>query len=206
MLAPSIRPCVRQSQRSLVRRLPRGSPQPPRWFPHEPLLHRRPAPNNAPQASRRAKPGSGPRPPRTAQRRTTITQPRRSGGTGRPTWGNQQGSPTNPLLHRPAQHQRAPGLPPGKARLRPPAAAHSTTKKPTTPRYHPPTTPKWRNWQTRRTQNPVPLGECGFDSHLRHSRRQAVSGRLSSPWLALRRRPISMGFEQTGVREVGLRS
>src|SRR4051794_22222740 len=30
--------------------------------------------------------------------------------------------------------------------------------------------PKWRNWQTRRTQNPVPLGECGFDSHLRHSR------------------------------------
>src|SRR5262245_41568225 len=28
--------------------------------------------------------------------------------------------------------------------------------------------PKWRNWQTRRTQNPVPLGECGFDSHLRH--------------------------------------
>src|SRR6266498_5522879 len=30
------------------------------------------------------------------------------------------------------------------------------------------TTPKWRNWQTRRTQNPVPFGECGFDSHLRH--------------------------------------
>src|SRR5580765_3290259 len=28
--------------------------------------------------------------------------------------------------------------------------------------------PKWRNWQTRRTQNPVPFGECGFDSHLRH--------------------------------------
>src|SRR4051794_34654861 len=28
--------------------------------------------------------------------------------------------------------------------------------------------PKWRNWQTRRTQNPVPPGECGFDSHLRH--------------------------------------
>src|SRR6185436_9544403 len=28
--------------------------------------------------------------------------------------------------------------------------------------------PKWRNWQTRRTQNPVPLGACGFDSHLRH--------------------------------------
>ena len=29
--------------------------------------------------------------------------------------------------------------------------------------------PKWRNWQTRRTQNPVPFGACGFDSHLRHS-------------------------------------
>src|SRR5690349_1833709 len=28
--------------------------------------------------------------------------------------------------------------------------------------------PKWRNWQTRRTQNPVPSGACGFDSHLRH--------------------------------------
>ena len=30
--------------------------------------------------------------------------------------------------------------------------------------------PGWRNWQTRRTQNPVPSGECGFDSHLRHRR------------------------------------
>ena len=28
--------------------------------------------------------------------------------------------------------------------------------------------PKWRNWQTRRTQNPVLATECGFDSHLRH--------------------------------------
>src|SRR5919198_5528418 len=28
--------------------------------------------------------------------------------------------------------------------------------------------PKWRNWQTRRTQNPVAFGPCGFDSHLRH--------------------------------------
>ena len=25
---------------------------------------------------------------------------------------------------------------------------------------------RWRNWQTRRTQNPVPSGACGFDSHL----------------------------------------
>src|SRR5262245_27569921 len=28
--------------------------------------------------------------------------------------------------------------------------------------------PKWRNWQTRRTQNPVSFGTCGFDPHLRH--------------------------------------
>src|SRR5919204_4772004 len=25
--------------------------------------------------------------------------------------------------------------------------------------------PKWRNWQTRRTQNPVPARACGFDPH-----------------------------------------
>ena len=28
---------------------------------------------------------------------------------------------------------------------------------------------RWRNWQTRRTQNPVPSGACGFDSHPPHS-------------------------------------
>lgn len=28
--------------------------------------------------------------------------------------------------------------------------------------------PEWRNWQTRRIQNPVPVRECGFDSHLRY--------------------------------------
>ncbi len=30
--------------------------------------------------------------------------------------------------------------------------------------------PEWRNWQTRRTQNPVSFGTCGFDPHLRHRR------------------------------------
>src|SRR5581483_3508769 len=35
--------------------------------------------------------------------------------------------------------------------------------------------PKWRNWQTRRTQNPVSFGTCGFDPHLRHS---SALGRL----------------------------
>jgi hypothetical protein len=27
--------------------------------------------------------------------------------------------------------------------------------------------PKWRNWHTRRIQNPFPARGCGFDSHLR---------------------------------------
>jgi hypothetical protein len=31
--------------------------------------------------------------------------------------------------------------------------------------------PKWRNWQTRTTQNRVPVRVCGFDSHLRHQPR-----------------------------------
>src|ERR1700732_1793366 len=28
--------------------------------------------------------------------------------------------------------------------------------------------PEWRNWQTRRTQNPVAARPCGFDSLLEH--------------------------------------
>src|SRR6266513_5484515 len=28
--------------------------------------------------------------------------------------------------------------------------------------------PKWRNWQTRRTQNPVRETSCGFEPHLQH--------------------------------------
>ncbi len=28
--------------------------------------------------------------------------------------------------------------------------------------------PEWWNWQTRRTQNPLSFGTCGFKSHLRH--------------------------------------
>ncbi len=28
--------------------------------------------------------------------------------------------------------------------------------------------PKWRNWQTRRIQNPVRATSCGFKSHLRY--------------------------------------
>ncbi len=59
-----------------------------------------------------------------------------------------------------------PGLPAGKSR--PPAARSSRTEG---PGYDRRTTPKWRNWQTRRTQNPVAFGPCGFDSHLRHPRK-----------------------------------
>src|SRR5713226_4529475 len=32
--------------------------------------------------------------------------------------------------------------------------------------------PEWRNWQTRRTQNPVAARPCGFNSLLRHQRKQ----------------------------------
>ena len=28
--------------------------------------------------------------------------------------------------------------------------------------------PEWRNWQTRRIQNPLTFGSCGFESHLRY--------------------------------------
>src|SRR5215203_6102481 len=45
--------------------------------------------------------------------------------------------------------------------------------------------PKWRNWQTRRTQNPVPERACGFDPHLRHgvhrNERPTVSAGAEGP-------------------------
>src|SRR4051794_38305975 len=48
--------------------------------------------------------------------------------------------------------------------------------------------PKWRNWQTRRTQNPVPSGECGFDSHLRHLLKPILRGSARSQLKVARRR------------------
>src|ERR1051325_9645043 len=58
--------------------------------------------------------------------------------------------------------------------------------------------PKWRNWQTRRTQNPVPERACGFDSHLRHlSRGRPASAaprwrrRRSAPARSGPRAPLS---------------
>src|SRR5919204_6452482 len=59
---------------------------------------------------------------------------------------------------------RGPRSPRGR-KYRPFRQPISTDKR----RYSDPTTPKWRNWQTRRTQNPVGETPCGFDSHLRHS-------------------------------------
>src|SRR4029453_19010614 len=52
--------------------------------------------------------------------------------------------------------------------------------------------PKWRNWQTRRTQNPVPFGEGGFDSHLLHYVFLGCPGA---------RRLRASGWEVIGVRE-----
>src|SRR4030095_14066069 len=38
--------------------------------------------------------------------------------------------------------------------------------------------PKWRNWQTRTTQNRVPVRVCGFDSHLRHHFQSGAPSRV----------------------------
>src|SRR5512133_4367008 len=62
--------------------------------------------------------------------------------------------------------------------------------------------PKWRNWQTRRTQNPVSLGTCGFDSRLRHSR--LLSVRLSlATWSA---RPDTFRPERGSAAESAFRN
>ena len=48
--------------------------------------------------------------------------------------------------------------------------------------------PKWRNWQTRRTQNPVPERACGFDPHLRHRESCGATRSPPAPPAALRPR------------------
>ena len=75
--------------------------------------------------------------------------------------GEPTGSPARPSSP-PSRAPAAPGLPAGQAGLRPRIGVQRRREVPSRSK------PKWRNWQTRRTQNPVPLGECGFDSHLRH--------------------------------------
>jgi hypothetical protein len=47
--------------------------------------------------------------------------------------------------------------------------------------YSLPSKPTWRNWQTRRTQNPVPARECGFDPLRRHTKYQSGSADDSDP-------------------------
>jgi hypothetical protein len=37
---------------------------------------------------------------------------------------------------------------------------------------------RWRNWQTPGTQNPVPFGACGFDSHPPHSMRSLAERQI----------------------------
>ena len=51
---------------------------------------------------------------------------------------------------------------------------------PTTPIHSGPA-PEWRNWQTRRIQNPLAARSCGFESHLRY----LPSSRPAKPALAL---------------------
>ena len=65
----------------------------------------------------------------------------------------------------------APGLPAGQAGLRLRIASAAEARVPSRRK------PKWRNWQTRRTQNPVPFGEWGFDSPLRHYSTTGLAGR-----------------------------
>ena len=54
--------------------------------------------------------------------------------------------------------------------------------------------PEWRNWQTRRIQNPFPARECGFESHLRYWRSPARTeiGPLGSRPSG--RRSLGMGY------------
>ncbi len=66
--------------------------------------------------------------------------------------------PTSPLLLRPewqpASASRPESRPPAATGLMGQALDHGK--------------PKWRNWQTRRTQNPLSERTCGFEPHLRH--------------------------------------
>jgi hypothetical protein len=56
----------------------------------------------------------------------------------------------------------------------------------------PPTSPKWRNWQTRRTQNPFPAMECRFNPDLRHQQKR-------SPILSVQRSALNEGWDSFGA-------
>ena len=61
--------------------------------------------------------------------------------------------------------------------------------------------PKWRNWQTRRIQNPVPAREWGFDSPLRQfsdlffsdRKKKRPAPRGDRPWVLVDRGLIATG-------------
>ncbi len=66
--------------------------------------------------------------------------------------------------------------------------------------------PEWRNWQTRGTQNPVSLGTCGFDPHLRHMMRIGIlTGGGDCPGLNAAIRAIVRGSMARGHETLGLR-
>ena len=92
----------------------------------------------------------------------------RQGRSGGPQRGGTHGSPASPLLPRllPEQSERAsrPAKPASGRKPEAPMSGYDRSE------------PKWRNWQTRRTQNPVPSGEWGFDSPLRHRSTTGLAG------------------------------
>ena len=101
---------------------------------------------------------------------------------------NRMGQPTvprTPLPRRPPEHLRRLASRPAKPASGPGSGVQRRREVPSRSK------PKWRNWQTRRTQNPVPLGECGFDSHLRHHSTTALAG-----WLSRLSRTERMGCDR----------
>ena len=50
--------------------------------------------------------------------------------------------------------------------------------------------PKWWNWQTRRTQNPVMATSCGFKSRLRHQSTIRQTDRYDTSYFLPARRPL----------------
>src|SRR5262245_32535162 len=72
----------------------------------------------------------------------------------------------------------------------------------TNPGYHR-TQPEWRNWQTRGTQNPVSLGTCGFDPHLRHLGATRYRDAASGPEAGLAGREVDATFREPKTKGGG---
>jgi hypothetical protein len=54
--------------------------------------------------------------------------------------------------------------------------------------------PEWRNWQTRRTQNPVAARPCGFDPLLRDHKSSNFSDAFPQAFFAVRELPAFYVF------------